>query len=45
LLALTKLQFFHACQKLALKLNSHEALDAADKATKAEVDKYDVIEG
>jgi hypothetical protein len=38
-------KFFHACQKLALKLNSHEALDAADKATKAEVDKYDVIEG
>lgn len=39
-------KFFHACQKLAQKLHiTHEPLDAADKATKAEVDKYDVIEG
>lgn len=38
-------KFLHACQKLALKLLGHEKLDAADTATKAEVDKYDVIEG
>ncbi|EDR07965.1 uncharacterized protein LACBIDRAFT_327156 [Laccaria bicolor S238N-H82] len=43
--AVKKLQFFHACQQLALKVLGHEKLDAADTKTKAMVDKHDVISG